>query len=310
MFKLIDTILLVIVFQVLISKITQADDFTWLKWASDCSNNCSPSSVILRYFTDSDGFFYRPGTKTYFYLMNQVFWLNQVVYHSVSLLLHFIVVALFYILSKRVFKTKLLAVLASLLFLVMSGYSEAIFWISSTGHLFNAVFALSSLLFFIYWEEKKKLYYYALSFISVFLGLIFHELGVIIPLLILAYKLKDEPLTQIKALLKRKDYLLLFVPVLTYLVLRFLAQSHWLSGDYNYDFLRLPFNFAGNILGYASLTFLGPIALPFYQILRGVLREHILISVVVIPIVLLALYALYKMLRYAFYLSEKITLLC
>lgn len=301
--------LTILLFSPMLGNFFVGDDFTWLRWAADCSGQCSPLSVILSYFTDSDGFFFRPGTKTYFYLMHQVFWLNQVVYHAVSLFLHFVVVALFYILSKKTLKSNLLAVLASLLFLVMSGYSEAIFWISSTGHLFNAVFALLSLLFYIAWEEKKKVYYYILSFASVSLGLLFHELGVVIPLLIVAFKLKDESLASVKGLFKRVDYLLLYVPVILYLIMRFLAQSHWLNGDYNYDLLRLPFNFIGNILGYISLIIAGPIALPIYQILRSVLREHILISIVIIPILVVFLYFLYKTFVLVFDKKEKKILL-
>src|SRR4029079_11933075 len=58
------------------------DDFTWFRWAASCGNphavltHCSPIQALTSYFTDSQGFFYRPGTKTYFYGMYQIFWLN------------------------------------------------------------------------------------------------------------------------------------------------------------------------------------------------------------------------------------------
>lgn len=146
----------IVLFYPMLGNFFVGDDFTWFRWVADCAPNCSPINTLIGYFTDANGFFYRPGTKIYFYLMYSNFWLNQVVYHAVSLFLHFIVAALFFLLARKILKNNLLSVLAAFLFLLMSGYTEAIFWISSTGHLFNAVFALLSLLFFVSWTEKEK----------------------------------------------------------------------------------------------------------------------------------------------------------
>lgn len=275
------------------------DDFTWLRWAEDAPGG------ILSYFTQANGFFYRPGTKVYFYLMYNTFWLNQLIYHLVSLFLHFAVSVLFFLLAKKVFKNTLLAALAAFLFLVASGSTEAVFWISSTGHLFNAFFGLLGLLFFIYYEEKKKLYYYILSFTFFSLALLFHELGIFLPLLIIAYKLKDNSLIVVKNIFRRKDFLFLFIPVVLYLFARYLSNSHWLSGDYNYDLLRFPFNFAGNILGYASLTFLGSVALPFYEKIRIIFRDSILLAFGSIPLILLGLILIYQKSKELFEEEEK-----
>ncbi|MBI3985205.1 MAG: O-antigen ligase family protein [Candidatus Levybacteria bacterium] len=279
----------VLLFSPMLANFFVGDDYTWLRWAADCTNNCSPLDRIISFFTQSNGFFFRPGTKVYFYVMESVFWLNQAVYHAVSLFLHFGVSFLFYLLSKRVFKSKLLAVLSAFLFLILSGYTEAVFWISSVGHLFTAFFALLSLLLFIQWDEKKKVYLYILSVISLSLGLMFHEMGIVIPLLIIAYKAKEGILSFLREVVKRKDYLLLFVPVVIYLLLRFVSQSHWLSGDYSYDFVMLPFNFAGNLLGYVSLVLVGQSALPLYETLRAVLRANLAIPVVLGVVALAAL---------------------
>lgn len=111
-----------------------------------------------------------------------------------------------------------------------------------------------------------------------FLSLLFHELGVIIPLLIIAYSFKDRSWILLKENLKKLDYLLLFIPVLTYLLMRFFAQSHWLSGDYNYNLWKLPFNFVGNTLGYVSLVIIGQTSLPIYETIRGFLRENTLVA--------------------------------
>ncbi len=292
-------LLSVFLFSPMLGSFFVGDDFTWLKWATDSN------SGVLKYFTESNGFFYRPGTKVYFYLMYNTFWLNQVTYHIVSLFLHFAVTVIFLVIAKKVFKSTLLATFAAFLFLITSGSTEAVFWISSTGYLFNALFGLLGLLFFIFWEEKKKLYFYLLSFASFSLALLFHELGIFLPLLIIAYKLKDNSLVFLKKILVRKDFLFLFAPVLIYLIARYMANSHWLSGDYNYDFVKLPFNFFGNILGYISLTLLGPFALPFYEKLRSITRENILFTLSLFPLILLVFYFLYSKFKRLFEVQEK-----
>ena len=286
----------VFIFSPMLNDFFIGDDFTWLRWVADCSgsvnNSCSPFATIVRYFTEANGFFYRPGTKIYFLMMYSIFWFNQIVYHAVSILLHFIVAGLFFLVARKILRSHLLAVLAAFLFLLISGYSEAVFWISSTGFLFTAVFALSSLLFFILWEEKKKIHYYFLSLITLTLGLLFHEQGVIIPLLLILYKYTKDESVSLRKLFSKFHYLFLFVPVGIYLVARYSAQSHWFSGDYSYNLLKFPFNIVGNILGYIFITVFGPISLSFYEVLRNFLKGNILIALLLtIAVVFMTVFA-------------------
>ena len=298
--------LTIVLFYPMLGNFFVGDDFTWFRWAAQCSRNCVPLNILISYFTNADGFFYRPGTKVYFYLMYSNFWLNQVVYHAVSLFLHFVVAVLFYLLAKKIFKNNLLAVLAAVLFLLMSGATEAIYWISSTGFLFTSIFALSSLLFFILWSEKRKIIYYVASLVCMSLGLLFHEMGVIIPLLIIAYGFKDDmSWAFVKGLIRKLDYLLLFVPVAIYLLMRLLAQSHWLSGDYNYDLLKLPFNFVGNALGYITLTLVGQTSLPFYEIIRNFLKGNIWLSLILVVLGIAVLIFAGKKMMHVFDKKEK-----
>jgi hypothetical protein len=153
-------LLTIAIFSTTIGSYFIGDDFTWFRWAADCKHimqNCSTiPSTIFSYFFDSAGFFYRPGTKAYFLLLYHFFSLNQVIYHVVSILLHLIVVILLYLVGRKILKSNVLASAASLMFLLASGYIEIVLWISATGHLFNAVFILFSLLMFIKWNETKK----------------------------------------------------------------------------------------------------------------------------------------------------------
>ncbi|MBI3576852.1 hypothetical protein HY086_02300 [Candidatus Gottesmanbacteria bacterium] len=256
------------------------DDFTWLRWAAECGNKtmtvgrCQPTlSTIFHYFIQSDGFFYRPGAKTYYLLMYWLFWLNQSVYHLVSLALHFFVAVLVYLLAKKMLKNLLLSSFAGLLFLLLSGTSEAIYWVSATGFLFTASFSLLSLLSFIAWEEKKKRVYFIATLGFFMLSLSFHELGLVTPLFYLLYRFtQGSPLRLAR---------ILFVPIPLYLFIRYVAHSHWLSGDYSYNILKIPFNAVGNSIGYFLYVLLGPISTPLYLMGRSVLRSHVMVASVI-----------------------------
>jgi hypothetical protein len=275
------------------------DDFTWLRWAAN------PPASLLQYFVQANGFFYRPGTEIYFYLMYNFFWLNQVVYHAVSLGLHLGVVILVFILAKKLFKNVLFAALTAFIFLILSGYTEIVFWIAATGSLVTAFFGLLGLLLFIEWDEKRQWWYYIGSIASFAFAMLFHELGVVLPLLVLVYKLKDYSWDSLKSTIKRLDFLALFIPVGIYLVLRLLANSHWQGGDYSYSLIKLPFNVLGNLFGYLSLSVVGQIALPFYEKLRSFGRADILIVSLIIAICAVLLYVFYKKIFQQFEREEK-----
>ena len=249
------------------------DDFTWFRWIQDCCNN------VANYFTQANGFFYRPGTKIYFSLMYSAFWLNQTIYHLVSIFLHFAVSALLFLILRKILKDYFLSIVCVFLFIILSGHHEDIFWISSTGFLFNAFFALAGLLFFILYKEKKKIIYFIISLASIVFSLLFHELGVVVPLLIILYDFIFGEKLNVNKLSKKASYLILLSPILPYLILRFLAQSHWFNGDYSYNLFKLPYNVLGNTIGYLFLDLLGPQSLFVYEGLRSFSRNHMLLAV-------------------------------
>lgn len=264
-------IITIILFSPLYSNYFTGDDFTWLRWAAQTKDN------FLSYFTSSEGFFYRPGARIYFLLMYKLFWLNQTFYHLTSIILHFGVSLLIFIVLGKILKRHLPAVLAAILFLVLSGHHEAVFWISSTGFLFTSFFALLSLLFYILFKEKAKNAYLYLTIATIVLGLLFHELGIVAPLILIAYDFVFN--YDFRAIFK-KIHLALIIPLIPYLFLRIVSQSHWFSGDYSYNLFKLPFNVVGNTLGYFVLDLFGPQSLGFYESLRNLLRGNLLFAVV------------------------------
>ncbi len=280
------------------------DDFTWLRWAADC-NGCNTLPKILNYFTSADGFFYRPGAKLYFDFMYQVFWLNQTAYHFVSIFLHFLAASLVFMISRKLLKNVGLSAAGAFIFLILSGSTEAIFWISATGILFSSVFALISLLTFIYWREKKKGIYLVLSIISSALSMLFHELGVVAPLLVLTYDLVFSWDSSFKFLKRKAYYFIVLFPLLPYAFLRYSANSHWLSGDYNYNFVKLPFNFIGNIFGYFMLSAAGPATLPLYEKLRDILRSNLPLAIIGSLIVVFLFIVAYRLVFKKLEFSDK-----
>ena len=206
------------------------DDFTWFRWAQT-------NVDILGYFTRADGFFYRPGAKLYFFLMYRLVWLNQSAYHAVSLFLHFVTSVLVFLLAQKVLKNKQLAILSGFLFLVVSGYSEAVLWISATGFLFTSCFALSSLLCYISWTQKREQGYFVASLVFFVLSLLFHELGIVTPFLVLSYILTIGGMN-LKSVRKYRPFLIFTSPLVLYSIIRLFAHSHWFSGDYNYNIFK------------------------------------------------------------------------
>ncbi|MDO8657814.1 MAG: O-antigen ligase family protein [Candidatus Levybacteria bacterium] len=260
-------------FSPILSNYFVGDDFTWFGWTQNCCSN------VANYFTQANGFFYRPGTKLYFSLMYSAFWLNQAMYHLVSILLHFAVSVLAFLVLRKILKNYFLAIICVFLFVILSSHHEDIFWISSTGFLFNAFFALTGLLSFIFYKEKKKIAYLIISLASIIFSLFFHELGVVVPLLIIVYDFIFGEKLILNKLSRKATYLILLSPILPYLLLRFIAQSHWFSGDYSYNIFKLPYNILGNIIGYLLLNLLGPQSLTFYEASRNFLKVHLLIAV-------------------------------
>jgi len=257
------------------------DDFTWFRWAADCvkdaSGACLPAvERIARYFTRADGFFYRPGMKTYMLLMYQLVWLNQSVYHAVSLVLHYVTSVLVFFLAREVFGRKREAALAAFLFAILAGFSEIVFWVSATGHLFAAACMLASLLFYIRFRKNHSSAAYIGALAFFIIAPLFHEMGIVTPLLFVAYEyILAEQRMSLRSMSRRAAYWVLAAPVPVYLAARFMAGSHGLSGDYSYNFVKLPLNAVGNSIGYALSGVSGIYGMPVYEKLRAAMRAHI-----------------------------------
>ena len=69
----------------------------------------------------------------------------------------------------------------------------------------------------------------------------------------------------------------MFIPL--YYLMRTLAHSFVMQGDYSYSLTDLPFNIPGNVFGYLLITLFGTDTLPLYQSLRSYAASHLLITI-------------------------------
>lgn len=297
------------VFGMIVKNYFTADDFTWLRWVADCKkithlnglSSCQPVfQTIVDFITKADGFFFRPGTKIYFYFMYSIFWLNSSFYHVVSIVVHFLTALFVYVLAQKLLKNKLFAFISALFFVVFSVHFESVFWISSTGHLIAAFCMLFSLVTYIYWRENKAWILLVLSLLSAFAATFFHEFAVVMPLLIIAF---DLCFSYKKDFYKKWKKGIVYLPYIVisaiYLFMRFMANSHWSGGDYSYNLPKLPLNTIGNTIGYLGMTIFGPAFQDTAASLRAVAKSNSFLLIVgVIIAILIIVFAVFLVKKY------------
>jgi hypothetical protein len=276
------------------------DDFTWLRWAADCSQTaaatCQSALVTIQnFFVDSKDFFFRPGTKIYFYVMYPLFELFPLPFHVVSVLLHITAGGLIFFIARKLLHSSLWGFVTAALFLILSTHHEAVFWISVTGTLIAAVLNLFGLLLSLYWRENKNIFLFVLTWLSIFVATLFHEFGAVGVLLIILTDmiLSEKGRTQqLKSHWIWSTLLLLIIPL--YYFLRQNAQSVWFQGDYSYNLVKLPFNVIGNVFGYVGLGVAGPISLPMYSTLRAMSVDNLIVIGLVGVATLVTMYILLR----------------
>ena len=264
------------------------DDFTWLRWTAK-----TRVVDLSQLFLDAKGFFYRPLARIYFFLVYPLFGLRPQGYHLVDFLLHLGCTLGVYFLALLLTKRRLIAFLAGLFFLIHPINAESIFWISSTSALFASFFYIWGFLAYFRWRSEQKKwrgFFYALSVLAFILGLVFHERMITFPLAILFYDLLFGQIKNSKKWFTKIASLLPFWLLIgVYFWLRnTVAQAHWLSGDYSYNFGNLVFNFIGNLSGYLGELIASFHFIPLYDLGRTFLRSQKLLALGLMAILVLA----------------------
>ena len=184
------------------------------------------------------------------------------------------------------------------LFLVHPVNAESVLWISATSSIFSRFFYIWGFLAYTQWRQKLtrwRYYYLFLSMLGFVLGLASHEMAITFPLIIFLYDLiffiskKQEKLF---------PYLFSYVPFLVltgvYFWIRKTSGAHGLSGDYSYNFKNLPFNFIGNLFGYTGELIFSYPFVAIYDSTRFFLREHKLLMIPVMGILIVFVFLILK----------------
>lgn len=291
-------IIILAVFLQFIQNYFVADDFTWLHWASQCKDiTCrSTAQLFLSYFLQSGNFFYRPGMKIYFYLMSNVFGYTPIFYHVFSLLIHILCSILVFFIAKKILRKSVDAFVVSLAFSLLASHAETIMWVSSVGHLLASFFILLGLYLFMLWEDMRNNWMLFGSVICTFFAPLFHEYGVIAPLLVFAFELVWYHTSTLRWK-EKLFYLWYILASVVYFSLKIISHSFWSAGDYRYNLMKLPFNGIGNSIGDAVIGLFGNPVFVVYNNIRSSFRSHLLVSGVVVLVGLFILFIAFKFSR-------------
>jgi len=161
--------------------------------------------------------YYRP-LQLFTYLIEHSLWgLQPAGYHITNIALHILVSMCVCGLALLLFRNRLIALLAALIFAAHPVQSESVSYISSRGDLLSAFFLLGCFIFYVLFFRTKKKIFPALSLVTYLLALLSKENALILVPLILLYHASFKE--------KLRPFLLGFFVCLTagYLALRYSA---------------------------------------------------------------------------------------
>lgn len=258
-----------------------SDDFIWLYQAEQAA----PSSLLVNYI-DADNFFYRPTTKAYFYFAYRIFGMDPAPYHLVQIVLHGINAALIFLLAQRIFvRTRfagvkgLLAGVVAGVFVVHPIHTEVVLWISAITEMIPAFCILLSM-----WILARYPKAWMITVLLYIVAMGSHEYAIVMPLILAVWQVylasEKNFVATVREVGRQNSilYVVLGMVGVAYLILRYLAGSHWQGGDYSYNILNLPFNLIGNALAYGIFAVVGPDFYPYYAAARIMLRQNLLIA--------------------------------
>jgi hypothetical protein len=253
------------VFKPVLSGYFIGDDFTWLKWAAS-----STIRDLFNYFSNAQGFFYRPLPKLWYFILYSVFWLKPFPYHLLSLILFLVSVICLYLIMLKLKIRNLFAFSFAFLFAVLSVHHENVFWISGQSSLLTAALFFLSLIGSInLWQGQKKLRVFSsmLVILLMFAAMLCYDGMLIGPLLIWIIGwliFRQKPLSMI--------WINLLIPIYWYF--RSVSGAVTPSGDYGYNMHKFFYNAAGNGIGYFSAVFFGPQVMDIFIPIRNYFRQH------------------------------------
>lgn len=244
------------------------DDFIFINRVESVNN----IKDILSFFTSPFpfGIFYRPVHLLSFLANYKIFGLNPTGYNLTNLLLHIFNLGLFYCLVFKITKSRSAAFFSVFIYILnFERYYLTVEWISARNDLIPALFCLLSLNLFVIWQDySRRKYIYMLALFSWVPALLSKETSIILPLILISYRIVKGKDVYAKNYIL--DYVKLFLPFIIigciYFVLRFYAGGRMpVLGNDVYKY-HLGINIFHNFIKYLEKTLIWSLV-PFYLLL-------------------------------------------
>lgn len=242
------------------------DDFTWLRWAAE-----SKISDITSFFSASQGFWYRPIPKLWYFALFSTVWLKPALYHLASLALLLLTTVFIYRVIFVLSKKRGFAWTGALLFALSSVHHENVYWISGQSSLLSGFFLMAAVYITV---ESQGLLSRTPSWIK----------GIIVWILTLTSMFCYDGMViapvvvSLVAFSKQKKSLFTYLPLLCiplYIWMRSSAMALAPAGDYGYKLSTFFVNTVSNLVGYTVSFFGGPTWIERWNALRVVSRPYL-----------------------------------
>jgi hypothetical protein len=140
-------------------------------------------------FSGQPGNYYRPLFELWLLIHYSLFGLNPAWWHAMTVLVHLAVVAMVYVLARRVTGDRLTSAIATVIFALHPTHIETVAWVSGVPDALLAVFAIGSMLAYARAREsgERRTFFVAVSAVTYGMAMLCKETGVMLPLLLLAY---------------------------------------------------------------------------------------------------------------------------
>lgn len=242
------------------------DDFTWLRWAAE-----SKTSDIVSFFTQSQGFWYRPIPKLWYFALFSLVWLKPAMYHGLSVVL-LLSTSFFIYRTLRIRSiSRVFAWFGTLLFAVLSIHHENVYWISGQSSMLSGFFLMLAVYLneeSYVWLRRIPKFFIGLSMVILTLLSMFSYDGMVIaPIIVvlLAYAKNKKNMW---------PWMVIFcIPY--YLWLRSQATALAPQGNYGYKTSTFLVNSITNTAGYMVSLFLGPKLIEIWNNWRVISRSHL-----------------------------------
>ncbi len=144
-------------------------------------------------FSGQPGNYYRPLFELWLAINYKLFGLNAGWWHATAVVAHLVVVAMVYVLARRIMADRLTAAMATVIFALHPTHIESVAWVSGIPDVLLAVFVIGSMLSYARSRDTKResgtssMLLRLVSVVSYGLGMLCKETGVMLPLLLFAY---------------------------------------------------------------------------------------------------------------------------